>query len=254
MTRMRLIVSAAAGTLLLATALTSSRGAERRAPCPNSLIPAYVHPHDLLRLVENSTLPKLLVVNPASGPGGGRNAGYRRAVVAAQAAGAKVLGYVATTWGARPEADVEADIGRYRDWYGVDGVFLDEAATAPAALRYYTALSDFARAAGATFVVVNPGLVPAREYFDLADVVVTYEGPVSAYRDRLGHQPGWLGEIPPERVAHLVYGASQKQALEALEPAPPAGYVYLTSGTMPHPWGDVPDYLAPELAALGGCR
>ena len=253
MKRMHLIASATAGTLLLASALTS-RGAERRAPCPNSLIPAYLHPGDLMGLVERSTLPQLLVINPASGPGGGRNAGYRRAIVAAQAKGARVLGYVATTWGARPQADVEADVDRYRDWYGVDGVFLDEAASAPAGLRYYSALSHHARAAGANVVVLNPGLVPAREYFELADVIVTFEGPIAAYRNRLDHQPAWLGEIPPDHVAHLVYGASREQALEALEPAPRTGYVYLTSGTLPHPWGAVPDYLAPELAALGGCQ
>ena len=39
-----------------------------------------------------------------------------------------MLGYVATTFGARPAADVEADAARYRDWYGVDGIFLDEVA------------------------------------------------------------------------------------------------------------------------------
>ena len=40
---------------------------------------------------------------------------YRRAIAAAQAGGARVLGYVPTAWGARPAAEVEADIDRYRD-------------------------------------------------------------------------------------------------------------------------------------------
>ena len=44
MRRAGFIASAAAGTLLLASALSSSRGADRRAPCAASLVPAYLHP------------------------------------------------------------------------------------------------------------------------------------------------------------------------------------------------------------------
>ena len=83
----------------------------------------------------------------------------------------------------------------------------------------------------------------------LADLVVTFEGPISAYRDRVAP-----AGVEPARTAHLIYGASREQALRALEPSPSAGYVYVTSGTLPHPWGTVPDYFAQELAALGGCR
>jgi len=245
MSRAALVASA---TILLATAC-SSRGGDRLAPCPSSIVPAYLRPEAILQLVERSTLPRLLVVNPASGPGAARDREYRMAVAAAQAAGALVLGYVPTTWAARPAAEVTADVDRYRAWYGVDGVFLDEAASAADKLTFYHAVSHHARAEGARFVVLNPGLVPARGYFDLADVTVTFEGPISAYHER--RRPDG---VPPERTAHLIYGASREQALRALEPAPSAGYVYLTSGTLPHPWGSVPDYFAHELAALGACR
>ncbi len=243
-----LVASAAAGTILIATAF-GGRGPERRALCAGSLVPAYLKPDAILRLVERSTLPRLLVVNPASGPGAALDPEYREAIAAAQAGGSQVLGYVPTTWGARPPDDVEADIDRYRDWYGVDGIFLDEAASAESKLNYYHALSHHARAAGAPFVVLNPGVVPAHGYFDLADLVVTFEGPISAYRDRVAP-----AGVEPARTAHLIYGASREQALRALEPSPSAGYVYVTSGTLPHPWGTVPDYFAQELAALGGCR
>jgi hypothetical protein len=243
MSRAGLLASFTAGVVLLATAI-SSRGGERRAVCPAGLVPAYVHPEELLALVEHATVPRLLVVNPASGPGAASDPRYRRAIAAAQEAGARVLGYVPTTWGARPAVDVEDDIDRYRTWYAVDGVFLDEAAANEARLAHYHALAHHARAAGADIVVLNPGVVPARGYFDIADVVVTFEGPLRAYRD---HRPP--AGIAPERAAHLVYGASREQALGAIAAAPSARYVYLTSGTLPHPWGTVPGYLAEELRA-----
>ena len=240
MRRAGCIASAAAGTLLLASALSSSRGADRRAPCAGSLVPAYLHPHEIEGLAQRSTLPQLLVINPASGPGDAPRPDYRRAIGAARAGGARVLGYVPTGWASRPRADVEADIDRYRQWYGLDGVFLDEAASSETALPYYRALRDHAR-----FVVLNPGVVPARGYFDVADVVVTFEGPFASYAAR---EP----DPVPERSAHLVYAASSEQALGALEGREPR-YAYFTSGALPHPWGTVPQYLAGELAALGGC-
>ena len=36
-----------------------------------------------------------------------------------------MLGYVPTGWAGRPLDAVKADIDRYRQWYGVEGVFLD---------------------------------------------------------------------------------------------------------------------------------
>ena len=59
------------------------------------------------------------------------------------------------------------------------------------------------------------------------------------------------GPDRPRRIAHLIYGASREQALAALATRP-AGYVYVTSGTLPNPWGTLPAYLAEEVAA-GGC-
>ena len=240
MRRAGFIASAAAGTILLASALSSSRGADRRAPCAGSLVPAYLHPEQIERLARRSTLPELLVINPASGPGAAPRAEYRRAIAAARSGGARVLGYVPTSWATRPRVAVEAEIDRYREWYGLDAVFLDEAAASESALPYYRALRDRAR-----FVVLNPGVVPARGYFDVADVVVTFEGPFAAYGAR-------ARDPAPERSAHLVYATSREQALRALERREPR-YAYFTSGALPHPWGTVPDYLAPELAALGGC-
>jgi hypothetical protein len=94
--------------------------------------------------------------------------------------------------------------------------------------------------------VLNPGRVPARGYFDVADVIVTFEGPFAAYGTR-------ERDPLPERSAHLVYGATREQALAAVARADAPRYAYFTSGSLPHPWGTVPEYLASELAALGDC-
>jgi hypothetical protein len=245
--------AAVAGMIVLVTLLTT-RGAERRAICRTTLIPAYVPPHALVELVRASSRPRLLVINPSNGPGAEATPAYRAAVRTAQRAGARVLGYVHTTYGARPAAEVMADIDRYTSWYGVDGVFLDEAASDVARVGYYAALGRHVRARGARRVVVlNPGVVPAREYFALADVIVTFEGPYAAYGAAMDATPDWVRDQPPGRVAHLVYDASRQQAMDAVSHPQQAGYVYATSGSMPDPWRTVPSYLHEEEHALEVC-
>jgi hypothetical protein len=39
------------------------------------------------------------------------------------------VGYVYTDWGARSLSAVEADVNAYYSWYGVNGIFFDQAST-----------------------------------------------------------------------------------------------------------------------------
>jgi hypothetical protein len=242
----------AAGAILLAVLLLG-RGSERKPSCRSALVPAYVSPRMIGALVRGPASPRLIVVNPANGPGKAASTAYGRAVWGAQDAGTRVLGYVPTTWGRRPAAAVAADIRHYRSWYGVDGIFLDEASASAAELPYYDTLSRDVRAAGMSVVALNPGAVPAPAYFDIADVVVTYEGTYADYASALDRMPGWLRDEPSGRVAHLIYGATRGQAREVATNPSLAGYVYATSGTLPDPWQSLPPYLHDEEEAIAGC-
>jgi Spherulation-specific family 4 len=245
--RSLLAVPAAAGVLLGAL-LLGGRDPDAAPRC-RMLIPAYVPP-DTVPELARAARPRLLIVNPASGPGTARDDAYRAAVNGAQRAGARVLGYVPTGYGARPRALVEADIDRYEEWYGTDGVFLDESAETAVQLDHYRALAARVRAAGERLVVLNPGTVPDRGYFDFADVVVTFEGPYEGFGEAMERTPAW---VPPERSAVLVHGASRAQAAAVVADARHAGYVYATSATLPHPWGTPPPYLLEENGPLGAC-
>jgi hypothetical protein len=248
-----MIVSAGAAGAILLVLLLTSRGTDRRASCRSTLIPAYLVPSAIVEAVAGSARPRLIVVNPESGPGATAHPKYRDAVRTAQRAGARVLGYVPTAYATRAIADVVADIDRYTAWYRVDGIFLDEASRDAPHLAYYAALSRHIRAAGRRLVVVNPGVVPARGYFDVADVVVTFEGPYAAYDAAVARMPDWAREQPPARSGLLIYGASSTQALAAVRKLDGAGYLYVTSGSPPDPWRTLPSYLHEEEEALEAC-
>ena len=192
-----------------ARVLTRHRAPERDAVGAGTLIPAYGQPPALEALVDEAPAPMVLVVNPANGPGATADPAFRRVIERARAREARVLGYVATTFGARATTAVEAEVARYREWYELDGMFVDEVAHDSLRLPYYVGLR---RAIGAGFVVLNPARVPTRGYFALADVVVTYEGPAADYARRLGLEPSWLRDVPRDQTAHLVYAATRDDA------------------------------------------
>ena len=246
------IVAAAIGMATLA-GVVLARGGDPARACRSTLVPAYVGPAELTALAERPHRPRLVVINPDSGPGPRRDAAYAEAVRRAQDAGLRVLGYVATGYGARTVADVGADVDRYAGWYGVDGIFLDETAHSEDLVGHYRRLAARARRDAGGLVVLNPGVVPAPGYFAFADVVVTFEGPAAEYAAAVARTPAWVETYPPGRIAHLVYDASREQAVAAVGAGARAGYVYITSGTLPNPWQTVPDYLEEEEALLAEC-
>ena len=243
---------AGGGLAIAAVLLLIGRGSDRVATCRAALIPAYLPPHELTALARGARRPEMVIVNPDSGPGQVRMDGYAAAVRTLQAAGVRVLGYVPTGYGWRPLQTVLDEVGHHVSWYGVDGIFFDEAASGAGQLAHYRTLARGARRDGAPLVVLNPGVPPAPGYFDLADVVVTFEGDQATYADAIDAMPEWLRREPPERVAHLIYGASRTQAAGA-RAGSAAGYLYATSGALPNPWRTLPAYLDEEVEALASC-
>lgn len=249
-----LVMSSAAVAVILMVTVVAAIAADPAQPCRTTLIPAYVSPASFASVAGGAEGARTVIVNPASGPGPAADPAYKRAIAAAREAGTRVLGYVATGYGARDPALVRADVEHYASWYGVTDVFLDETAHDPAQLPYYRALSRELRASGERTIAINPGVVPDRAYFGLADVVVTYEGTPAGYAAAQARTPAWLREQPRERIAHLVYAASDRQAEKVVAAEAHAGHVYVTDGALPHPWGSVPGYLEDQEKALETCQ
>ena len=68
----------------------------------------------------------IVVVNPNSGPDCKPYGLFKDAVQKCQAAGIKVLGYVRTEYSERSLEIVLKDLQLYKEWYNVDGFFIDE--------------------------------------------------------------------------------------------------------------------------------
>ena len=229
--------------------------------CQSIAIPAYFYPGPLWTTARLGA-PRIgtMIMNPASGVGSQPDANYVAAVKAAQVAGIKVLGYVATAYGnvaLRPLAGILAEIDLYKQWYAVDGIFLDETASALADLPYYRAIARHIRSASGGFVMLNPGVFPDQGYVKLADTTVVFENTYASYT-AAWTAPTWLYKYPAGKFTHLVHATPGTTAMAdalRLSAARNAGNIYVTDDVLPNPWDTLPGYWAALLAAMtANCR
>ena len=95
------------------------------------------------------------------------------------AAGVDVIGHIDTGYRTRSLSRVEAEITHCEEWYGADGIYVDQAATdRQAEASYYAPLYDFIHSqSGLDLAVLNSGAGPPRAcHMGAADSVMTFKG------------------------------------------------------------------------------
>ncbi|MGW3647394.1 spherulation-specific family 4 protein [Streptomyces sp. NPDC000878] len=209
---------------------------------PNSrlLVPYYEHPS--VRPAEWEAIlaaaPRLygVVLNPANGPGDHPDPAFAEIAARLRAADVRVLGYADTAYARRPVTAVVRDLVRHHDWYGADGVFLDQVTTGPDGLDHYRRLASAAWGAGCRTLALNHGTPPHPSYARIADVLVTFEGTWDTYRTQRP-QP-W--RAPGTSLCHLVYGVPPDADPAAEARTRGAALHCAVPGTGDHPWGTLP--------------
>ncbi|MCD0451301.1 spherulation-specific family 4 protein [Actinocorallia sp. API 0066] len=217
------------------------------APPPaRVLVPAYFAPHVRPGLWERISDPRLrcVVLNVASGPGANPDPVYVRAARRVTARGGTLAAYVDVSYGRREAGLVLADLKKYRRWYGVNDVFFDQVPSEAEGVAYMRGLVDRARVAGARLTVFNHGTHPDPAYLDLADVLVTFEGPVTRYA--AAEPPAWALAADSARLCHLVYGCRSEdmEVVAALARRRNAGVRYITDRAGANPYDGLPSYFA----------
>lgn len=219
--------------------------------CQRLAVPAYFLPGAIWdAALGASPTVRYLILNPASGPGAMPDGAYASSARQAQDSGVRVLGYVDTTYGRRDPALVEQDIDLYREWYGVDGIFLDQVSGVLSDFPYYRALAGYVRQQSGSVLSLNSGTYPDQSYARLADILVTFEGNDGEYR-RL-QIPPWAKNHPAERFWHLIYATppANMSAVLDLARARRVGNVYVTDTGLDNPWDRLPSYWPLEAEAI----
>jgi hypothetical protein len=193
------------------------------------------------------SLPWIGVVNPHNGPGDQREDIYSHYISVMQDCHISVLGYVSTFWGAVPLDTVKADIDRYREFYGIDGIFLDEMSNLRDNVQYYKDITAYAKSVGVKYVVGNTGTDAAPEYVGVVDNIVISEGYGAPTLSRLG---GWHVGYGKENFSYIAYSQSTVDRQYVATSASFASYLYITDDHFPNPYDEMPSHFDELLALL----
>ena len=220
-------------------------------------IPSYFQPGAFwTQMEEASPVVGMTIVNPSNGPGSLADADHVNQVKKSQVeAGLTVLGYVPTSYSARDALGVKEDIDRYYSWYGVDGIFFDEASTECSKVSsYYEDLYGYVKAKGGKAkVALNPGIQTNECYMAVSDIVVNFEDTYATYVNSYS-EPDWISNYSHARFWHLIHTTPYADLENAvsLSKQRNAGWVYVTPDTLPNPWDTLPEepYWGQELQAV----
>ena len=215
-------------------------------------VPAYFAPGpEWQRVIAAAPTVGMVIINPASGPGASTDPQYAQVIAQARAAGIIVLGYVSTSYGQRPEADVIADINSYYNLYSLSGIYLAEgpmeADCVPLEAQYHR-VADAAHARNAQYLAIGTHYCPT--YISFSDLMVEFAMSWSDYQSYV--VPSWMPSGSPERFCHFISGVPTADAGAAISRAIAngAGWVFATDQSEPNPWGQLPAYFDAELQAI----
>ncbi|MET7643386.1 spherulation-specific family 4 protein [Streptomyces sp. NPDC005426] len=190
-----------------------------------------------------------------------------------RASAGRLLGRLDLAHGERPLDALIADARSYRNWYRVDGFYLDRCPAGrqdlPAVRRLtgtLTALladSDSARHGG--HLVLGHDTHPHPGYAEAADQLVTFRGAWSDYR--WSQVAEWTATYPPGRFAHFVHGVPRTHLEEAMRIArwQGAGTIFFTDrpgetdpgngrgqsdpfATLPSYWDEIVSRIGPAIS------
>lgn len=226
--------------------------------CQKTFVPAYFDASVWPQATIGKHRPSAMILNPSTGIGAGTapNPDYQSAARQARDKGIMILGYSSTAFGARPIAQIEADVRNYKAWYGVNGIFLDSVSGTASALPYYRQLANYIhRTIPGSSVWLNAGAYPDQRYMSVGDVLMVFEGTYAQYRDI--QVPSWAHNYPAARFANTIYDAvtgAQANSAISLSRNRNAGYVFVTNLTGPNPYDALPGYWSSEVTAISsGC-
>lgn len=189
----------------------------------------------------------VVTINPSSGVGGSQDSNFVNGINKLKSAGCLVIGYVYTSYAARSITQVKAEVDKYKSWYSVNGIFLDEMKNTSGSEQYYKDITSYVKSLGMTYVVGNPGTSTTPAYAASVDNVLIYESSglpsISTVQSRTDF-------THPERYGIIPYGVPTLDPNYVKQVKPYVGLIYITNDSGSNPWDSLAQYLEQLIQAI----
>jgi hypothetical protein len=173
--------------------------------------------------------------------------------------GVIALGYTHDGYGARPLDALRADADKYRNWYGADGLFIDEFTNKVGFEGHYHDLTVYAKSIGMKMTMGNPGTDVPRSYIGTVDVLNITEGrgymPLSwlQYCVLCSADQGWHYQYDKRNFAYIRYDVDWLDTSFVSNSMQSVGLVYVTNGDDSNGrWFHLPPYFGSLVSTLDG--
>ena len=81
-------------------------------------------------------VPVIAILNPDNGVGLKKDSFIAGKINQLKSRGVKIIGYISTDYGNRDSDEVDGESDKYKLWYGVGGIFLDEVSGSSSKMTY----------------------------------------------------------------------------------------------------------------------
>jgi len=224
---------------LSVSVLSQGHAVSAQTPATGIIVPLYSYPSDsswqqlIQTKLANPGVPIAAVVNPDNGPGSAQDPNYVQGINELRAAGILVLGYIPTGYGSVSQGYIDSQIYDYRQWYTVNGIFLDTMSNIPGYENYYSSLSSYASSLGLTWTVGNPGAPVPASYVGTVNTIVIYE---NAGLPSLSTLSSSTDGYPASNFAFEAYSVGSLSQSYILSAENYVSWMYITDGNYPDPY------------------
>ena len=206
--------------------------------------------------VKHPSVPVVAVFNPDSGPGNARDSNIAGWVVKLRNAGVIAIGYTYDDYGTRSLSSLRGDADKYRNWYGADGLFIDEFTNRAGYENHYRDATAYAKSIGMKMTMGNPGTDVPRSYIGTVDVINITEGvgymPISWLQYCIGCSgSGWHDDYDKRNFAYIRYDIGWLDTAFVTESSKWVGLLYITNGNDSNSrWFHLPPYYSTLMSTL----
>lgn len=202
------------------------------------------------------SVPFVAAFNPSSGPGSAKDSNIAGWVAKLRGAGVIMIGYTYSNYASRALSAVNADLDKYHNWYGADGVFIDEMTNKVGFESYYSSITSHAKSIGMKMTMGNPGTDVPKSYIGTLTVINITEGvgyiPISWLQYCIQcTTSGWHYTVDKRNFVMVRYGISSLDTTFESNASQWVGLMYIHSGTDSNGrWFNLPSYFGTEVATL----
>lgn len=216
------------------------------------LIPLYTYPGGtwdqvIAAKTAHPSVPIVAIINPNNGSGNTQDPNYVTGIQNLQSAGIVVLGYVHTNYANRDLNLAMNDTNNYKNWYNVDGILFDEMSNAVGNENYYKSLNDHAKSIGLSITIGNSGNDTSPSYIGTVDNIIIYDNQGLPNLNFLGN---WHTNYDKSIFSTISYGIETNDQTFVKKASNYVGYIYMSNGTLPNPWGSVPNYFENLVSSI----